>query len=123
MNPELLPMIGLHSAPEERRVPRMRLAPINIQVIGNEIAIAWNDGGETFLGLELLRRACPCAACGGEPDVMGNVIRPEVTYTDKSFSLQSHQLIGGYAFQPTWADGHGSGLYSFDYLRHLGALK
>ena len=99
----------------------MRIAPVNIQVIGNDLAIAWNDGGETYLSLELLRRACPCAACGGEPDVMGNVLRPEVTYTSKSFEMKSHQLIGGYAFQPAWADGHGSGLYSFDYLRVLGA--
>ena len=101
----------------------MRIAPTNIQVIGNEIAIVWNDGGETYLPLELLRRGCPCAACGGEPDVMGNVVRPEVTYTSQSFEIKSHHLVGGYAFQPTWADGHSSGLYSFDYLRLLGARE
>ena len=54
----------------------MRLEPGNIQQIGNELAIAWNDGTESFLKLELLRRACPCAACGGEPDVLGHIIRP-----------------------------------------------
>ncbi len=98
----------------------MRIEPTNIQVIGNELAILWNDGGETFLTLELVRRSCPCAVCGGEPDVMGHVIRPEVTYTANSFEMKSHQLVGGYAFQPAWADGHGTGLYSFAYLRLLG---
>ena len=56
-----------------------RLFPNNIQHIGPELAISWNDDAETFLNLELLRRACPCAACGGEPDVLGNIDRPEVT--------------------------------------------
>ena len=48
----------------------MRLEPTNIQQIGNELAIHWSDGVESYFGLELLRRACPCAACGGEPDLL-----------------------------------------------------
>ena len=51
----------------------MRLEPINIQQIGDELAVAWSDGAESFLKLEMLRRACPCAACGGEPDVLGRI--------------------------------------------------
>jgi DUF971 family protein len=57
-----------------------RLLPTNVQQIGAELAFAWNDGTESYLSLERLRRACPCAACGGEPDVMGNIERPDVTY-------------------------------------------
>jgi DUF971 family protein len=97
----------------------MRLIPTNIQIIGNEIAFKWNDGEESYLGIEALRRACPCAGCGGEPDVMGRVIRPEVTHTPASFQMKSYQVIGGYAFQPVWQDGHSSGLYTFDFLRQL----
>jgi len=99
----------------------MRLAPTNLQVIGDELAIAWNDGQESYVKLELLRRHCPCAGCGGEPDVLGNVAKPEVTHTESSFRLRSHQLVGGYAWQPAWEDGHGSGIFSFDYLRRLAA--
>ncbi len=98
-----------------------RLQPTSIQHIGEELAISWSDGGESFLRLADLRRACPCAACGGEPDVMGNISRPDVTYTPASFELRGYQLVGGYALQPTWGDGHGTGLYSFAYLRRLGA--
>jgi DUF971 family protein len=97
----------------------MRLEPANIQQIGNELAIVWNDGTESFLKLENLRRACPCAACGGEPDVLGNISRPPVTYTEKSFELAGFDLVGGYALQPRWADGHNTGIYSFTYLRRL----
>ena len=97
----------------------MRLEPKNIQQIGNELAIQWNDRTESYFGLEMLRRACPCAACGGEPDVLGNIMRPTVSYADNSFDLVDFQLVGGYAIQPRWADGHGTGIYSFQYLRRI----
>lgn len=97
----------------------MRLEPTNIATIGNEIAIAWNDGKESYLGIESLRRACPCASCCGEPDALGNILRPEVHYTPESFILRDWRLIGGYAVQPTWGDGHNTGLYTFKYLRQL----
>lgn len=96
-----------------------RLLPTNIALIGDELAIAWNDGGETFLGLETLRRNCPCAMCGGEPDVLGRIERPQVSYTAQSFVLRGWQLVGGYALQPAWEDGHSTGLYTFPYLRRI----
>ena len=97
----------------------MRLEPTNIQQIGSELAIAWSDGTESYLKLELLRRACPCAACGGEPEVLGNIARPQANYTEKSFQLVGLDVVGGYALQPRWADGHSTGIYSFTYLRRL----
>jgi DUF971 family protein len=93
----------------------------NVQLIGNELAVLWNDGLESYLPLERFRRACPCAACGGEPDVLGNISRPDVVYTPASFELSGWQLVGGYALQPRWLDGHNTGLYSFQYLRRLTA--
>jgi DUF971 family protein len=97
----------------------MPLEPVNIQQIGQELAISWNDNTESYIGLDIMRRACPCAGCGGEPDVLGKVYRPNVTYSDNSFELQGFTLVGGYALQPQWADGHNTGIYSFQYLRRL----
>src|SRR5438128_9927668 len=99
----------------------MRLEPTNVQQIGDELAIVWNDGTESYLNLEKLRRACPCAACGGEPDVLGNISRPLVSYNEDSFQLASFNIVGGYALQPRWRDGHATGLYTFQYLRRLSA--
>lgn len=96
----------------------MRLAPANIQLIGDELAIKWTDGEETFLALDVLRRACPCASCSGEPDVLGRVVRPGVAKTASS-KIRSYEIVGGYAFQPTWDDGHNTGLYTFALLRRL----
>ena len=99
----------------------MRIAPVNVQVIGPELAMKWNDGAESFLPFERLRRACPCASCGGEPDVLGNIVRPHVSYTELSFELRGWDLVGGYAIQPHWGDGHRTGIYSYQYLRRLAA--
>jgi DUF971 family protein len=99
----------------------MKPSPVTIQPIGNELAIKWSDGSESFLALESLRKHCPCAGCGGEPDVMGRVLKPEVTHTPASFRLRGFQMVGGYAMQPTWEDGHNSGLYSYEYLKRLDA--
>jgi DUF971 family protein len=93
--------------------------PDDVQLIGTELAIRWKDGRESYLPLEFLRKACPCAACAGEPDVTGKVLRPKVSYTEASFHLVSWQRVGGYAWQPVWGDHHRSGLYSWNYLSSL----
>src|ERR1700730_18460355 len=97
----------------------MRLEPSNIQQIGNELAIQWNDRTESYLDLQFLRRACPCAACGGEPDVLGNIMRPNVSYSDNSFELAGFDIVCRYAIQPRWRDGHSTAIYSCQYLRRL----
>jgi DUF971 family protein len=92
----------------------------DIQTIGNELAIKWEDGAESFIPFERLRRACPCAECKGEMDIMGNLYRgPDKPLRPLSFQLVGLARVGGYAIQPQWADGHSTGLYSFDYLRQL----
>jgi DUF971 family protein len=97
----------------------MTLQPARLEVIGLELAVAWNDGRESFIPLEKLRRACPCAACGGEPDVMGHIERPHVSYGPRSFELRDFRFVGGYALQPVWGDGHETGLYTFRQLLSL----
>ena len=93
--------------------------PTSVQKIGEELAIAWSDGSESFLPIELLRRKCPCAACEGEPDVTGTVNKPVKTYGPRSFDLAGWQMIGGYAIQPRWGDGHNTGLYTYAFLKSL----
>jgi DUF971 family protein len=100
----------------------MKLTLVNSAVVGDELALAWDDGEESYLSFDVLRRACPCASCQGEPDAMGRVVRPEVRHGERSFALARFEVVGGYALQLWWADGHSSGIYSYDYLRKLGAL-
>jgi len=100
------------------------MRPLDLQPIGNELAIKWADGSESFITLEALRRACPCAGCKGEMDIMGNLYKgPEQTLTAKAFELVKLVNVGGYAVQPVWADGHNTGIYSFDYLKRVADQK
>jgi DUF971 family protein len=91
-------------------------------VIGNELALRFEEGEELYLPLDLLRRACPCAACQGEPDALGRVLRPVQQIGPRGFELLRFQAIGGYALQLFWADGHSTGIYSYDYLKRLAVL-
>src|SRR5579859_5388258 len=96
------------------------MRPIDIQAIGEELAIKWQDGTEDFITLEKLRRACPCAGCKGERDIMGKLYKgPDQPLSPPAFQLRVLSFIGTYAIQPVWSDGHATGLYSFDYLKHI----
>jgi DUF971 family protein len=88
------------------------------QVVGNFLAVVWSDGHESYYPLEELRRACPCAACAGEPDLFGRIARgPAPHYSPRSFELRDVERIGNYALQPNWADGHSSGMWTYERLR------
>jgi DUF971 family protein len=96
----------------------MRL--LDLQIIGHELAVKWADGGESFIPLEKLRRACPCAGCQGETDIMGDLHKtPGQLLTARSFELSRIVHVGSYAIQPVWGDGHATGLFSFEYLKQI----
>lgn len=96
------------------------MRPVDLQPIGEELAIKWDDGSESFIPLEKLRRHCPCAGCKGEMDIMGNLYKnPDRPLTAAAFRLVRMDTVGGYALQPVWADGHATGLFTFDYLKRL----
>ncbi len=96
------------------------MRPKDLQIIGTELAIKWEDGRESFITLEDLRRGCPCAGCMGERDVMGTLHKgPEKPLSKRSFELKSIANVGSYGITPIWGDGHRTGIYSFDYLARL----
>ncbi|MGB0582299.1 MAG: gamma-butyrobetaine hydroxylase-like domain-containing protein [Limisphaerales bacterium] len=96
------------------------MQPTDIEVIGDELAIRWSDESESFIRLEAMRRACPCASCAGEVDVMGNLHKgPDTPLQPDSFRLVRYATVGGYGIQPLWADQHGTGIFTFDALKQL----
>jgi DUF971 family protein len=96
------------------------MQPTNIETIGDELAIKWDDGSESFVRLEALRRHCPCAGCKGEVDVMGNLYKnPDRPLPPQAFQLMRITNVGGYGVQPLWRDGHSSGIFSFEYLKRV----
>jgi DUF971 family protein len=77
------------------------------------------DNGETFrIPFELLRVHSPSA------EVQGHGPGQEVPQTGKrNVSVVSVQLVGHYALQPSFDDGHDTGIYTWDYLYRLGSQQ
>jgi DUF971 family protein len=96
-------------------------APINVQLIGNEVAIVWDDAQETYYTFEKLRAASPSAANMGERDILGNQYGGDGPKQFPGVTVVGWERVGNYAIRFDFSDGHRTGLYSFDYLRQLGA--
>ena len=94
-------------------------APANIQLIGEEIAIVWDDGAETYYPFEKLRAASPSASNLGERDIMGNRHGGDGPKTFPGVQVVGWERVGNYAIRFDFSDGHRTGLYSYDYLRAL----
>ena len=93
----------------------------NVQSIGDEIAISWSDGMESFLRHDALRAASPSAENQGESDVFGNRYGGSPAASRAGVRVTGWEPVGNYAIRFEFSDGHRTGLYTFDYLRKLGA--
>ena len=93
--------------------------PVNIQIIGNEVAIAWDDGAESYFDFERLRAASPSASNQGEKDIFGNRYGGDGPKKFPGVQVVGWERVGNYALRFDFSDGHRTGLYSFDYLRQL----
>lgn len=80
------------------------------------LQIEWRDGHATTYDFEQLRWLCPCATCRGEGGMPG-WLDSNPTLTASQTTLIDARLVGSYAIQPTWGDGHATGYYSFTGLR------
>ncbi|AKJ27903.1 gamma-butyrobetaine hydroxylase-like domain-containing protein [Caldimonas brevitalea] len=80
------------------------------------LEIAFSDGKRFEIPFELLRVCSPSA------EVKGHGPGQEVLQTGKrEVEIIGVQPVGHYALQPTFSDGHDSGIFSWDYLYQLGA--
>ncbi len=89
-----------------------------VQRLPGELAIEWDDGHRGRHTLETLRNECPCASCKAEAARESGPVLLPVLVPGK-FVLQEIKLVGSYAVQLLWGDGHQTGIYSFPYLREL----
>lgn len=95
------------------------LRPREIQLIGTEVAILWEDGSESFFPMEFLRQNSPSASNQGETDILGNRYGGDGPKTFPGVTVVGWQMVGGYAVRFEFSDGHNTGIYSFNYLKSL----
>lgn len=82
------------------------------------LEVSFSDGAEFRLPFELMRIYSPSA------EVQGHGPGQEVLQTGKrDVELKGLEPVGNYAVQPTFSDGHDTGIYSWDYLYFLGAQQ
>jgi DUF971 family protein len=80
--------------------------------------LVFSDGSQFELSYELLRVYSPSA------EVRGHGPGQEVLQIGKrDVDISTLEPVGSYAVQPTFSDGHSTGLYSWDYLYWLGTNR
>ena len=71
--------------------------PVNIQLIGTEVAIGWSDGVETYFQGDELRAASPSAENIGERDILGNQYGGDGPKRFPGITVTGWELVGNYA--------------------------
>lgn len=80
------------------------------------LSIEWSDGAVTNYDAVYLRRLCPCAGC---IDEWTGEKRLDPKTVPDNLSFDSISIVGRYALNFRFSDGHDSGIFSFDYLRSI----
>lgn len=107
------------------------IKPTKINRNGSEgIIIEWLGGAKNELPSKLLRTNCPCAQCKenrgdtthskpltGKKSLLRVV---ESSNAEHELKLEKIWQVGQYALGMEWADGHSTGIYTFEYLKELG---
>jgi len=88
---------------EARRLPEERL-----------LRLTWSDGHTAEYAYDYLRGFCPCAGCQGHSGLKIRFLPPPRPVTPETI-----QPVGNYAISILWSDGHGTGIYRFDFLRQI----
>ena len=94
--------------------------PVEMTVHGRShvLEVAFSDGARFRIPFELMRIYSPSA------EVQGHGPGQEVLQTGKrEVELVELKPVGNYAVQPTFSDGHDTGIFSWDYLYFLGSQQ
>lgn len=109
----------MDQSPNSQFNPQTRPVNLTIDRAAGILQITWRDGVASDYPLAWLRENCPCATCnekrqasqdGTDDGLLTLNIRPSYEVTDAA-------LVGNYAIQPTWGDGHDTGFYAYAFLR------
>jgi len=97
-------------------MPAPRPTALTVHQQSRQLEIGFDNGDQFMIPFELMRVYSPSA------EVMGHGPGQEVLQTGKrDVSIVELEPVGHYAVKPLFSDGHDTGLFSWDYLHHLGA--
>jgi DUF971 family protein len=88
---------------------------IKLHQQSRRLEIAFSDGARFELPFEFMRVYSPSA------EVRGHGPGQETLQVGKrEVDIRAIEPVGNYALQPSFSDGHDTGIYSWDYLYELG---
>jgi len=91
---------------------------ITVHQQSRTLEVAFADGAVFRIPFELMRVYSPSA------EVQGHGPGQEVLQTGKrDVALTALEPVGNYAVQPSFSDGHDTGIFSWDYLYFLGSQQ
>jgi len=91
---------------------------ITVRQQSRVLEVSFSDGATYRIPFELMRVYSPSA------EVQGHGPGQEVLQTGKrDVTIDGLAPIGNYGVQPTFSDGHDTGIYSWDYLHFLGSQE
>jgi prepilin-type processing-associated H-X9-DG protein len=108
--------------------PRKKPSDVKIHVKNGAGAdITWADGHASHYEFAYLRKECPCATCNDERSkkeafsvaAPGSSSFPLLPMFKPKVSAEAATVVGNYAIQITFTDGHATGIYSYDHLRSI----
>ncbi|MBI4051664.1 MAG: DUF971 domain-containing protein [Elusimicrobia bacterium] len=87
-----------------------------VRVEEEAFKIIWDDGHESVYPAQHLRFQCPCAAC---KDEWTGESKLDFKTLPQDLQLKDARLVGNYAVNYLFSDGHSTGIYSFETLRKI----
>jgi DUF971 family protein len=79
----------------------------------NTLTITWSDDTRSIYPVPYLRSWCPCAVCQGHSGRVMHRSAPD------SMTITKLWEVGAYALGVRFADGHGDGIYTWEWLRKI----
>jgi len=96
------------------------MIPASIEQISDQvICIKWDDGEEQIYFADETRGKCPCASCRDKEDEPKN---PFIILkaNPNNVVFTGWEMIGRYAVRFSFSDKHGTGIYTYEYLKKIG---
>ncbi|WP_028997730.1 gamma-butyrobetaine hydroxylase-like domain-containing protein [Azohydromonas australica] len=98
--------------------PQHQPTALTVHQQSRQLEISFEDGASFRIPFELMRVYSPSA------EVQGHGPGQEVLQTGKrEVEIVGIEPVGHYAVQPSFSDGHDSGIFTWDYLYFLGSQQ
>ena len=94
---------------------------LKVKIAEQRLLIDWKDGAHSEFLLAKLRKVCPCATCRTEREQQADNPLRILKSDPTDVRVTTARLMGNYAIQFDWSDGHNTGIFDFRFLRSLGS--